>query len=388
MRVIESDPSLRGVLWFDDFLNRVMTGDPAREWTDADEINLTLYMQRELGVSKIGRDTVSLAVVSVASRDRRNCVRDWLDSLVHDGTPRIEHFMSDVFGAVESDYTMAASRNFWLSMVARVYKPGCKVDNMIVLEGAQGLYKSTALSLIAGEWFTEQHESATNAKAFAEILQGKLLTEVSEMDSFTRAEVTRVKQIVSCQSDRYRDSYGRHARDHPRQGIFVGTTNKDDWNRDETGARRMWPIACRQQADIEIVKTNREQLFAEAVARFKRGEPWWMMPEQETAIEQRKRYDADPWLGPVSSYVTGRRTVTTHELLIECLRFEVSKIGRADQMRVASCLRALGWVNRGNVRRAGKVIKEWEPGSDQFGVATNQAEDATEVATEKPELFQ
>jgi predicted P-loop ATPase len=96
-------------------------------------------------------------------------------------------------------------------MVARVYNPGCKVDNMVILEGVQGVGKSSALQIIGGPWFAEQHESATNPKAFAEILQGKLLIEISEMHAFNRAEVNRVKQTISCPSDRFRASYGRYA---------------------------------------------------------------------------------------------------------------------------------------------------------------------------------
>src|SRR5262249_11330228 len=140
-----------------------------------------------------------------------------------------------------------ASHNFWLSLVARAYKPGCKVDNMIVLEGGQGIGKSTALDIIGGDWYTEQHESASNPKAFAEILQGKLLVEISEMDAFNGSQINRVKQTITCQSDRYRPAYGRYAKDHLRRCIFVGTTNRDDWNKDETGARRFWPITCKKQ---------------------------------------------------------------------------------------------------------------------------------------------
>ena len=177
--------------------------------------------------------------MTVAFRNRRNCVRDWLESLKWDQVPRIEHFFENHFGADPR----AASANFWISLVARVCRPGCQVDNMVVLEGPQGIRKSSALRVIGGEWFTEQHESATG-KGFFEVLQGKLLVEVSEMDSFSRAEVTKVKQIITCTNDRFRESYGRHAKDHPRQCIFVGTTNRDDWNTDVTGARRFWPIAC------------------------------------------------------------------------------------------------------------------------------------------------
>src|SRR6266850_4541940 len=312
--ILEQDPGLVGLVWFDEFLQRIMTEEPPREWGDADDLHLALYMQRDIGLQRIGSDIVSRAVIAIAHRTPRNCVRDWLDSLEHDGKARIDNFFTTCLGAAEDDYTRAASRNFWISMVARVYEPGCKVDNMVVLEGSQGLGKSTALQIIGGEYFAEQHESATNPKGFAEILQGKLLIEISEMDSFSRAEVNRVKQTVSCPSDRYRDSYGHHAQDHQRQCIFVGTTNKDEWNRDETGARRFWPIECKGLIQLELIRSSREQCFAEAVVRYKAHEPHWLMPEQATKQEQEERYQADPWLAAITEAVKGESQISTAQL--------------------------------------------------------------------------
>jgi predicted P-loop ATPase len=370
--VLESDPSLRGLVWFDEFLQRLMTGEPAREWSDADDINLTLYMQREVGISKMGRDTVSQAVISHSMRRTRNCVKEFIERTAWDQTARIDTFLARVFHCDDTPYTRAASRNFWISMVARVYQPGCKVDNMVVLEGSQGLLKSSALRAIAEPWFTEQHEQATNAKAFAEVLQGKLLTEIAEMDSFDRAEVKAVKGIVSCQSDRFRASYARYAADHPRQGVMAGSTNKDDWNRDETGARRFWPIACRGMADIDCVRADRAQCFAEALAALRSGSSWWEMPAEETRVEQRKRYDADPWIGPISEYLIAREETTVNEIAGACLKIEVAKIDRGVQMRVGSVLRALGWTNDGNAKRAGRVVKLWRAPADAYGaVATS-----------------
>src|SRR5262249_23914540 len=203
--------------------------------------------------------------------------------------------------------------------VARVYRPGCKVDNMVVLEGPQGIGKSSALHVIGGEWFTEQHESASNPKPFKEILQGKLLIEISEMDAFSRAEVSRVKQTITDTLDRYRESFGRHAKDHLRQCVFVGTTNKDDWNKDDTGARRFWPIACKGEIDVEGIRANREQLFAEAVTRIKNGESWWEMPAEETRLEQQKRYDADAWSEDIAAFIALKSKVTVNEILVDCL---------------------------------------------------------------------
>jgi predicted P-loop ATPase len=359
--LIENDPLYRDRLWFDEFLQRPMTGNPAREWTDADDLNLTLYIQRTRSVPRIGRDVVSQAALTVAFRHRRNCVKDWMESLslCWDQVPRIEHFFEDHFGAEGTIYTRAASRNFWISMPARIYRPGCQADNMIVLEGPQGIGKSSALRVIGGPWFAEQHENVTG-RGFFEVLQGKVLVEVSEMDAFSRADITRVKQVVTCVSDRYREPYGRHAKDHPRQCVFVGTTNKDDWNRDETGARRFWPIACRGDIDIEGIAGSRVQLFAEAVARFKHGESWWHMPAQETQQQQVNRYVAPAWAEPIRRYLEQQHAseVSIAEVLEHALAVPKSQWTKGVEMRVAESLRFLGLEKR-DVRRDGRVVKRW-----------------------------
>jgi predicted P-loop ATPase len=253
--ILDNDPAMKDLFYYDEFLQRIMRAD-SREWSDHDDLGIVIHIQREVGITRMAREQVAQAVATVANRNTRHCVRDWFESLTYDGTPRIEQFFSDCFGAAQDDYVKAVSRNFWLTMVARTFAPGCKVDNMVVLEGAQGIGKSQALQAIGGDWFAEMHESATNPKGFAEILQGKLLIEITEMDSFNRAEVNRVKQAISCPSDRFRPSYGHRAQDHKRQCVFVGTTNRDDWNRDETGARRFWPIACVGDVRLDIIREN------------------------------------------------------------------------------------------------------------------------------------
>lgn len=373
------DPSLKGHVWYDEFLQRILTGSPAREWTDADEINLTLHMQDHVGIQKIGRDVVGQAVIAIAFRDVRNCVKDWLESLEWDQEPRIDQFFADHFGAegkgYSSEYINAASRNFWISMVARIYAPGCQVDNMIVLEGEQGIRKSSALREIGGKWFVEQHEAITG-KGFYEVLQGKFLIEISELDAFSRTDVTKVKQVITCTNDRFRESYGRHAKDHPRQCIFVGTTNKDDWQRDETGARRFWPIACHGEIDLDAIRANRNQFFAEAVHKYKDGKTWWEMPAERTREEQAKRYTPPAWVEPIKRYIENeyvrdddgkgewiRRAkplveTSISDILAYALDIPKGQWSKANQMQAAESLRHLGW-NKKDKSIDGKTLKRW-----------------------------
>jgi len=186
------------------------------------------------------------------------------------------------------------------------------------------------------------------------------------MDSFNRAEVTRVKQIVTSPADRFRQAYGHHAKDHPRQCVFAGTTNRDDWNRDETGARRFWPIAC-GTIDLETIRLYRDQFFAEAVHRYKTGHTWWEMPTEETKAEQDSRYLEDAWSGLIEEFIRAKSTVTVSEILLDCLKVDKAKITKQDQMRVASCLRWLNW-NKGKKERVGTNVRPiWRPKDEKGG---------------------
>lgn len=363
-------------IWFDEFLQRFMTtggdGRP-REWADVDDTKLALEMQRVVGIRTMATRTASEAVQVVAMKNLRNCVRDWLDSLKWDGEPRISHFFEDHFGAEATPYTTAVSKNFWLSMVARIYSPGCKMDNTIVLEGDQGVGKSSAVAAIGGDWYMEQKEDIDD-KDFYQVIQGRWVIEISEMHSFNRAEMSGVKRTISSMTDRYRASYARHPADHPRQCVFICTTNHYDWNKDETGARRFWPIRCNGPVDVDEIKARRMDLFAEAVALFKAaGEckacldrsgrrcdahDWWTVPIEATLEQQRRRYDADPWIEAIQDFVELKSDVRTMEILTECLKLEIGRVGRSDHMRVATCLKFLGW-ERQNTRVGHSVVKSW-----------------------------
>lgn len=374
--VLHHCPDLQNLCWYDEFLGCILTGNPPRKWIDDDDIQLQVFMQHELGISHLADSHISRALLRFARAHTRNSVKDWLTSLQWDQTSRIDHFFGTHFTAQgPTSYIQAVSRNFWISMSARVMNPGCQVDNMVVLEGGQGSGKSRAVRTIGGLWFAEQHESASNPKAFAENLQGKLLVEIAEMDAFSRSEITRVKATISNTSDRYRGAYDRYASDHPRQGIFVGTTNKDDWNKDETGARRFWPIACQGEIDIPAIRAERDQLFAEAAHaylsvsatafeedRVEVRADWWTTPADITTDEQRKRLDPDVWVDEISDWLKQNPGITTssvREVLKEALKISPDDMGKLEQMRAGAALARLGW--RRTLRRLdGRPTRVWD----------------------------
>lgn len=361
LRVLLLDPQLRKTIWFDEFMDRVMTmwkSDKPREWNEVDDINLQVYLQENYGFTRVGKMTVQDAVLAAAYTDRRNEAKAYIESLQWDGVPRLQAFSREIFGTEDTEYMRMVGQNFWVSMVARVLKPGCKVDTMIVLEGLQGAGKSKALAIIGGQWFTEATQSPTD-KDFYLNLAGKMIVEIGEMDAFRKAEVTKVKQVITCQVDRYRAPYERRSADHPRRCVFAGTTNRDDWNKDETGARRFWPVYCRT-IDHALLSKNRDQYFAEAAHLVKIGVDWWTMPEEETKKQQEARRDADELEGQIEHFLIGHNEISVYEIMDEMMKLPFDRQDKAMQMRIAKCLRVLGW-KRPEVPtwRGGKAIRVW-----------------------------
>lgn len=361
VRVIQGHPEIAGRIWMDTFTGRIHTDWPTgeiQEWSDAHDNQLNLFVQRILKLHRMGITTVQQAVNTAAFNNRRNELVEWLDAIQWDAQPRLETFMARAFGAQQDAYSAAVGRCWLISLVARAFQPGCKVDTMPVFEGVQGKSKSTALGILGGKWYAENNTDVTS-KDFIENIQGVWLVEIAEMHAFGKAEVERIKSIITCRNDRYRAAYARRSEDHLRRCVFAGTTNRNDWNRDETGARRFWPVAC-TLVDLEWLADNRDQLFAEAVALYRAGTPWWDIPTELAKEEQDKRRAADAWDDPVSEYIEGRFWVTTGQVLEQALRVPVERQDLPLQRRVGSILRALGWEPR--VRKAGgRPERGWVP---------------------------
>ena len=343
LHALEADNHLKAHVWYDEFLDCIMTdwNGPARQWADADDVALCAYMQRYLGLNRLSVGQAHDAALMAAMHNRKNECKDWLNSLEWDGIDRLPHMLSDGFGTEHNAYTQAVGRCWMVSMVARVMRPGCKVDTVPVLEGEQGTFKSSALAILGGKWFIESHESVMS-KDFFGVLDGHMIVEISEMHSFTRAEVERIKGVISCQVDRYRKAYGRNTEDHPRHTVLVCTTNRDDWQRDDTGARRFWPVRC-GHISLDWLTANRENLFAEAVHRYKAGEAWWNVPGADQAQEADKRREVDSWEPAILSFITSRREITVGQILADCLNMDLADHDLITQRRVGRILRVNGW---------------------------------------------
>ncbi len=268
-----------------------------------------------------------------------------MSGLTWDRTPRLGTWLSAYLGAQPGPYAERIGVMFVVAMIARIYDPGCKADYMCVLEGAQGAMKSTACAILGGEWFSDGLPDISEGKDVSQHLRGKWIIEVAEMHAMSRAEAALLKSFITRTTERYRPSYGRKEVIEPRQCIFVGTTNKEAYLRDETGGRRFWLVKC-GTIDTDSLARDRDQLFAEAVHVYRAGATWW--PDRDFEREhikpqQEARFEADVWEQSIRAYLENHTEVLIGNVAREALGFETNRIGRADQNRIAVALERLGW---------------------------------------------
>lgn len=292
--ILENDPHLQGKFAMNAFAGRgeVLGALPWTErgdrrlWGDNDNQGLYWYLEKYYQITGVGKIDGALSLHS--EKHAFNEVTAYLDGLAWDGTPRLDTLFIDYLGADDTPYTRAVTRKAFTAAVARAMRPGTKFDCMTILSGPQGLGKSTLLDKMSKGWFNDSIRTFEGKEA-SELLQGVWLVEISELDAFRRTDVARIKQFLSQRADRFRAAYGRHVKEMPRCCVFFGTTNTGDYLQDKTGNRRFWPIDVGKRPAVKHVWVDLDQeldqLWAEAVARWRLGEPLYLTGELADAAK-------------------------------------------------------------------------------------------------------
>jgi putative DNA primase/helicase len=372
--ILTRDDRWAGVIGFDEFANQVVKrkappfdgGEPG-PWGDVDDLRTALWLSQHYHFNA-DKKLVIQAVVAAAHERRFHPVREYFKGLVWDKTARLDHWLAQYCGASENEYTQLAGSKFLIGAVARVERPGCKMDNVLILEGPQGRWKSTALSTLAGAWFGDTPFAIGDKDAYLQ-MRGNLIYELAELDGFSRTESSRAKAFFSSRYDTYVPKYVAWAIKVPRQCVFSGTVNHGTYLRDTTGNRRYWPVKI-ERAAIEQLARDRDQIWAEAVHRFREGARWWVEESERElfALEQELRYVGDAYEEFIGEWALGKSEFTLAMVLADCLHLEKSKWTRAEQTRVGEVLATLGYVkkDRGHQAKPRYVYapREREPGEE------------------------
>jgi predicted P-loop ATPase len=393
IRALEHEPELTNAFAYDEMLRAEVLLRPLfraepnfqqRPVTDADVTAVQTWLQWK-GFRKLGPGAAHEAVNKHARDHAFHPVRDYLNALNWDGKPRVSTWLTTYAGAPstmtndETGYVEEIGKMFLIGMVARALQPGCKLDYMLILEGIQGTQRSTFCTILAGDYFSDQLPKIAS-KECSQHLRGKWLIEVPERP-LRDATVDEFKEFLTRQVERYRPPWGKKEVHEPRQCVFIATTNKDIYLRDETGNRRFWPVKT-GDLDLDALRQDRDQLFAEAVQLYHGGVHWWPdadFEQQHIVPEQENRYEQDVWEPLIRDYLdilhVPKRTSILH-IAVNVLGYEteppliqpqgqpqeprktpINRFGTAEQRRVTAILRHLGWLAKRDKRE-----RWWEPG--------------------------
>ena len=345
-----------------------------RPLSEVDTIAITAWLQATYALY-VGVKATLEALLKVAHDTPYHPILDYLHRLTWDGTLRLDTWLVTYGSAADTPYTRAVGAKSLVAAVARVQQPGCKVDTIPILEGEQGIGKSTIWQVLASApWFSDSLPDL-HSKDAAINLRGKWLTELGELAALQRSEVEAIKRFTSATQDHYRPPYGSSAKTVLRQGVFVGTTNSTDYLKDSTGNRRFWPVALHGLPDTDALARDRDQLWAEALVRYQAGEPWHM-DRAMTAIakrEQAARVEADPWDDVVMAYVAGHHRVTMGQIMTRALALDLIKDQTpGNARRIGAILRRHEWTNSPvwvGTGKAAHQVKMWlAPAEDAVGV--------------------
>ncbi len=386
--ILSRDHAWQGVLSWDPWAGRVRAmkppprhaldgggADPEEKsfWTDTLTDRAVCWVERMHDIA-FSRDTMARAIELAAGRNEHHPIREYLDSLVWDKKKRLDTWLVKHARATDSPYVRAIGSMWMISCVARIYEPGCQVDYVLIVEGKQRGGKSSLFRALCRdeEWFLSTTVELGTKDAY-QVIRAKWIVELAELDCLSRGDFTRTKAFITSRVDTYRKSYGREVIDVHRGCIFGGTVNDTEYLKDDSGGGRWWPFWCpATQADrlnTDALVAARDQLWAEAVHRYKKGEKWH--PEDPTLIaamqvEQEARRQADPWEETIGQLLRSKRAMRDGVSVSQVLAgigIDAARATRAESMRAARSLGLLGWEvsARSSTVAKGKQVKIYRP---------------------------
>jgi predicted P-loop ATPase len=300
---------------------------------------------------------------AVAKQNAYHPVRDYLDTVAqtHGNDTTILDGLALRYLGTFIPLHEVFLRKWLISCVARIYKPGCKLDTALILQGKQGIRKSSFFKTLASQhWFDDSMGNASDRDERLKMHMAWMI-EWAELEAvFKRKDVSVVKSFLTTTIDLIRAPYERTTSRYARQCVIVGTTNERDFLADSTGNRRFWVIPVTTEIDTDQLTLERDQIWAAAVAAFNAGEPWYLAPgeaqQSEQALEEFQI--SDPWQEVIQTYLEPFNEISMHEVLREALKLTIDRFDRAAEMRVARCMRQLGWEIR-FTRINGKAVRRW-----------------------------
>jgi putative DNA primase/helicase len=341
-------------------------------WCDELTDSARVTSERNYGAA-FGREMMHHAVRLAAEMNPSHPLREYLEGLTWDGKRRLNRWLSRYMRVKDTPYSRAVGSKWMLSAVARAYIPGCQADYVLIIEGGQRAGKSTGIAALCHlpEWYLETGVELGSKDAFHQI-RNKWIVELAELDSLSRADASRIKAFITAKTDSYRPSYGRESIDQPRGCVFVGTTNEQEYLRDETGGGRWWPVwshaTIGSPIDVEALRETKDQLWAEAVSRYKAGEPWHITdPAILAAIAeaQEERRQNEPWETPVRRYLNNPKRqeegVTALQVLQDVIGIPPTEADKGQSMKMVRVLVSLGWRHVATPRLNGRQVKIYKP---------------------------
>lgn len=294
----------------------------------------------------VSMENLHTAVRIIAEENHFHPIEAYLAGLSWDSKPRVESFLALYFGANDDGYSRFVSRSLLVSMVARVFEPGAKVDTVPILEGPQGINKSLGLRALGGIWFGDPSLDLTNKDSVMQC-QGLWLVEFAELTALKGRSAEAAKAFITTQVDRIRPPYARLIEDFPRQFVIVGTTNEEKYLHDPTGNRRYLPVKV-SRVDVAAISDDRDQLFAEAVALYRAGVEWWASDEVSAlcAQEQADRVESHPWEDALNIHLKSpQRPIDMAPALelFEHLKIPQSQLDRSKTTQLGQIMKKLGF---------------------------------------------